>query len=166
MELSKMRTKIEKYSGDADTYFAFNGGAGVFDQNCRCIATVLDESGIPMTGVKVTNMRPDSQYECLETNGLGQVEFWFGPGAKFWEPNEGPHRVYVGEGTQVLGDMVRGMGLPDGHHAEYNIAFRKVKRTVEPPVDPEDPPQTNRGCVFAIMAFLWKLLFKEDVFKW
>lgn len=109
--------------------FRLVGDSVVLDQTCRAVVTVRDERGQPLVGVPVTDRWPDGAI-TLETNAHGQVEFFFGPEAKFWPPNIGPHEVYVGA-EKPESDIVSGLGLPEGRHADYQLTFARAKNETE-----------------------------------
>lgn len=122
--LEEVGAKIERYSGVGPHYQLVEGSVAL-DQVCRAIVTVRSHLGIPLAGVRVTDEWPGGR-AILYTNAAGQAEFFFGPEAKFWPPDTGPHKIYVGRPGEVPSDEVVGLGLPNGHHADYQLTFQYV----------------------------------------
>jgi hypothetical protein len=129
-----------------ETYYEFAGGSVVLDQVCRCLVKVVDERGVPLPGVNVTNFWPGGS-TTLVTDADGKVEFFFGPEAKFWKPNVGPHSVRITE----VSDVISGMGLPEGHHADYQLLFvRKTAGSAPPPTQPPAGTRKVRGRAYIL----------------
>jgi hypothetical protein len=152
--LEEVFARVEPYTGSGPHY-DFMGGSVVADQNCRVLVTVLNEHGFPQAGIKVTNMRVDAQWECIETNGAGQAEFFMGKGSKFSPPDQGPHTVYVGDGPKRLGAAVVGLGLLYGHHMDYSVGFKYTLNGGTPP--PPDSTE-NKGCIVGLLEFILGML--------
>lgn len=136
--LEEVHAFVERYTpSGGESYYRLEGATVVLDQVCRCIVRVVDENGVPIVGQPVLNFWPGNG-ALRHTNAAGEVEFFFGPEAKFWPPNAGPHAVVVGTHPSSPSDVVKGMGLPEGRHADYQLLF--VRRTGEPPAPPDAPP--------------------------
>lgn len=127
-----------------EVYFEFAGGSVVLDQVCRCVVKVVDKKGLPIVGQNVTNFWPGGSVTRV-TDADGKVEFFFGPEAKFWPPNQGPHSVIVGKQGDAPSDAVYGMGLPGGHHADYQLLYvRKTAGSAPPPSEPPTKPPEEK----------------------
>lgn len=124
-----------------EAYYRLEGASVVLDQVCRSLVKVVDERGVPLAGVDVTNYWPGGS-ATRPTGADGVTEFFFGPEAKFWPPNQGPHSVVVArDANGGASDVVYGMGLPEGRHADYQLLF--VRKTAYDVPPPEEPPAND-----------------------
>lgn len=121
--LQDVGAQVEPYPDKRLRHYQLMSGQVALGGVCRAIVLVRSHLGIPLAGVEVTDEWPDGHFTKF-TDAAGYVDFFFGPESKFWPPNMGPHKIYVGRVKQPQSDVVQGVGLPEGQHADYQLVFQ------------------------------------------
>lgn len=120
---------VQECSAHGAEHYELSGASVVLDQVCRALVHVVGEGGVPLAGIPVQDKWPGGEI-VLQTNANGDAEFFFGPEAKFWPPAVGPHQICV---LGLPCDIVGSLGLPLGHHADYQLIFVHQRADAAPP---------------------------------
>ncbi len=117
----------------------------------QVIINVVNENGTIELGVSVWN-RFGVDHEVFPSQTRG-VEFNLGGGSGFWDDKPPPNEISVGMNSErVL------VGLPDRHHAKYELTFARRLAIVptEPPELPTPTPTTlEEAVIIAAKKRVW-----------
>ena len=153
-----MAPKVSRHVNTTGLVWRFTSAGVVFDRDCRASVGVYDQHNIPQAGVTVRNVTVAGHVEREVTGSDGRANFFMGHGSGYSQPNQGPHTISV-EGAPS--DQVVGIGLPNGHHADFGISFQLRRDDPgngddngEDPGNGEEP----QGCLTAIFQIIKRSL--------
>ena len=148
---------VVRYNPAPGEYYYRMTSGSVNWGNPRTSVIVHDQQGFPTAGVMVHSK--NGGLEQVSTDGSGRAQFHMGPGSKHWEPDQGPHSLWI---ATLPSDRIVGTGMPNGQYADFSFGFRLVYR--QPDDDngngqPEDPaPGGLLGLIGRFLRWLVGLL--------